>query len=133
MNNNLFGDRGSKTTPSWETGDGRQIFCLQDVPTTARLADRQLLAMRWYHAIGIAPFAILLFVVFKFFPNSTSRIFDSLVFPSLGWAMFIAVYSFYLMFAVRCPACNSRYGSGEQCGSCGLPRYLQSLMPRLEE
>ena len=120
--NNFYGEQCRSASPTWETEDGRPIHCLQDVPSVAQLADRQRFLMRWYYAVGIAPFAVLVFVVFKFFPNSTSRVFDYLIFLTLGWGIFIAVYSFYLMFAVRCPSCNSRYGSGDQCGGCGLPR-----------
>jgi hypothetical protein len=111
------------TAPARETEDGKAISCLQDVPSVARLADRQLFLTRWYYAVGIAPFAVFIFTALKFFPNSTNRIFDVLVYLTLGWAFFVSVYTLYLMFAVRCPACNSRYGAAEQCGSCGLPRY----------
>ena len=38
-------------------------------------------------------------------------------------AMAIVGYSFFLMFAVRCPACRWRFGMGDKCMNCGLPRH----------
>jgi hypothetical protein len=37
--------------------------------------------------------------------------------------MAIVGYSFFLMFAVRCPACRWRFGMGDKCMNCALPRH----------
>lgn len=97
--------------------------CLDDVPSLARLAARQQFFGRWYKAVALAPFVVVLFAVLTFFPKSTSQIPSIFVFASLVWAISVAGYSFFLMFAVRCPACGWKFGMSDQCMNCGLPRH----------
>jgi len=52
---------------------------------------------------------------------------------SLLWAMFVAGYAFYLLFSLRCPYCSSRYGLGDACRSCGLPRHSHQARGMFEE
>jgi hypothetical protein len=42
----------------------------------------------WYKPVALAPFAVVRFVIFKFFPESNSGVLLAGVFPSLIWAMF---------------------------------------------
>jgi hypothetical protein len=100
-----------------------EIRCLDEVPSLARTSARQQFLTRWCKPVALAPFVVVLFVVLTFFPKSTSRIPTVFVFASLAWAMAIVGYSFFLMFAVRCPACSWRFGMGDRCMNCGLPRH----------
>jgi hypothetical protein len=99
------------------------ISCLEDVPSVARLAARQQLLARWYHAIALAPFAAVLVIDAEFFGYSDSRLWLVLVGATLIWAFAVAVYTFYLTFFLKCPRCGWRFGSGDKCGSCNLPRH----------
>ena len=59
------------------TGDQQshvEVVSLDDFPIVARLAARQQFLAKWYRAMALAPFAAVLFVVLKFFPDSTSII-----------------------------------------------------------
>ena len=104
------------------TGVEKDITCIDDVPGIARLAARQQFLAKWYRT---SPCAICCdhFIAYKFFPNSNSWTQVVLVFVAIIWGMAVAGYAFYLMFAVRCPVCKSRFGLGEKCRSCGLPRH----------
>src|SRR4029077_869197 len=104
------------------------ITCLDDVPSAARLAARQQFLSKWYRPVGIAPFAVLLFITLVIFGDSDSdsllgRTLMNLTFGSLLWTLFVVGYTFYLQFFFRCPRCRWRYGMGEQCNTCGLPRH----------
>ena len=50
---------------------------------------------KWYQAIALAPFTIFVFVVVKYFGDSTNRFLDVLVGATLLWAIAVAVYTFY--------------------------------------
>jgi hypothetical protein len=102
------------------------ITCLDDIPDVARLAARQQFLNKWYHALGLVPFGVFLFIEFAFDPNSNNRILVALVVLSLIWAGAVAGYAFYLLVAFRCPACKNRFGLGENCRSCNLPRHHDS-------
>lgn len=105
------------------------MTCLDDAPAAARLAERQQFLKKWYYAVGIAPFFLVVLIIMRFFPDSTSRVLDALVFISLAWAIAVAGYTFYLMFWLKCPRCNWRFGSGEKCSTCKLPRHRESAGP----
>lgn len=101
-----------------------KVTCIDDVPSAAHLAARQRFFKRWYRPIALAPFALIVFVAIKFFSNSTSKLIDALIFLSLAWALAVAAYTFYLVFfSLKCPACASRFGIGDKCRTCGLPRH----------
>jgi hypothetical protein len=79
----------------------------------------------WYGA-AIAPFGLVLFLGLRYFPNSTSRFLDIPLGLSFAWAMFVAIYCLMLTaraLLIRCPRCGWRFGLGNQCGSCGLPKH----------
>jgi hypothetical protein len=100
-----------------------EVRSLEDVPGIARMAARQDFLQRWYKPVAMAPFMVALFILFKLFPKSTSRIPTYFVIASLVWAGAVIGYSFFLMFALRCPVCGWRFGSRDKCSSCGLPRH----------
>ena len=94
------------------TGDQQsqgEVTSLDDFPIAARLVTRQQFLVKWYRGLALAPFVVVLFVVLKFFPDSTSVIPVVLVEATLVWAIAIAGYSFYsTFFGVRCGRCGNR-------------------------
>jgi hypothetical protein len=78
----------------------------------------------WY-ALAVGPFFLLIVAIFRYFPNSSSRLLDVLVYVSLAWALSVALYAFVITtrwLFIRCPRCGWRFGPSTRCGSCGLPR-----------
>jgi hypothetical protein len=110
----------------FKTHDDRDITSLDDLPRIAKLAERQRLLNKWYGPIAMAPFVVMIIFAVGIFPNSRNPFLYVLVFASLLWAMFIAGYAFYLLFFFRCPSCERRYGLGDRCRTCGLPRHIDS-------
>jgi hypothetical protein len=104
-----------------------QIKCVDDVPEAARLADRQQFLNRWYRPVAMAPFAVFLFIDFKFFPNSNNWLVVGIGLATLVWAVGVAGYAFYLLTTFKCPKCHERFGLGEVCKSCNLPRHGSGL------
>jgi hypothetical protein len=105
----------------------KTVTCLDDMPKLARLSLWQQRISRSYKLIALAPFAVVIFIVLKFFPQSTNRAWDVAVFLSLGWAISVAAYAFYSLFGgVRCPVCGKGFGVRESCRSCGLRRHKQA-------
>jgi Zn finger protein HypA/HybF involved in hydrogenase expression len=97
-----------------------EINSVEDVPETARLADRQQLVVRRGRWIAIAPLAVL-FALDKSWKDSQAK--DFAMYSALAWCLIICCYSLYLMLAVRCPRCGNRFGISEACRSCSLPRH----------
>jgi hypothetical protein len=115
---------GSSRMPVSKTDDA--ITCLDDVPDLARLAARQQFFLKWYQAVGLVPLGLFVFIVFRFFPNSNSSALDALVGASLIWPLLVVIYTAYLWLTLQCPACKNRFGLGENCRSCNLPRHRDS-------
>src|ERR1700746_276831 len=82
------------------------ITCVDDVPSAARLAERQQFLHKWDYAVGSAPLFLVAVIVSKFFPDSTSRVFDALAFTSVAWGMAVAGFTFFLLFLLKGPRCH---------------------------
>jgi hypothetical protein len=104
-----------------------KISCLDDVPDAARRGQRQQFLNKWYRPAALAPFVIVLIIDFNFVRNPNNWIIVSFGLASLFWAVAIAGYAFYLLVSLRCPKCNGRFGLGNNCRSCGLPRHSDSF------
>jgi hypothetical protein len=106
----------------------KEITCLDDVPSIARVAERQQSIVKWYRLLAIAPFCVVVFISLKFFPQSRSWLIVGPGLASLLWAMVVAGYAFYCTFwGVKCPSCGSSFGSlRDRCRSCDLPRHLKT-------
>jgi hypothetical protein len=121
-------------TKSYELDSGKTISSLDDVPEIAKIAKRQLFLNQWYRPVALAPFLLAVILgVGIFRDHSRNPILLAYTFASLLWAILIAGYAFYLLFSFRCPNCSARYGLGENCRSCGLPRHEQSPQAMFEE
>jgi hypothetical protein len=107
----------------FELESGRKITSLDDLPEAAKLAERQRFLNRWYRPVALAPFVLAVILGVIVFPNSRSPLLLIYTFASLIWATFVAGYAFYLLTSLHCPYCSSRFGLGDQCRACGLPRH----------
>jgi hypothetical protein len=105
---------------------GHDTTCIDDVPAVARLAARQQFLNKWYRPVALTPFVLVLIVNFWIFAKSNSWVFVAVGLASLLWAITIAGYGFYLMLSLHCPRCESKFGLGERCRSCDLPRHGNS-------
>lgn len=111
--------------PGELAGADTQIKSLDDVPDIARIAARQRFFRRWYRAIALAPFAVLIFIILKFFSDTpASNGWMAALYATLVWGIAVAVYAFYVTFwGVSCPVCGLTFGIGETCKNCGMPRH----------
>jgi hypothetical protein len=106
--------------------ENNAITCLDDVPNLASLAARQKFLSKWYAALATGPLGVFVPIEIVFDPKASSRKLAALILVSLIWAVVVISYTFYLSLAIHCPACEHRYGSGETCRSCNLPRHRNS-------
>jgi hypothetical protein len=104
-----------------------QIKSVDDVPEAAILADRQLFLNKWYRPVALAPVAVVAFLDFRVFPNSNNWFVVGTIMATLIWVIGVASYAFYLLVAFKCPKCHERFGLGEACKSCKLPRHSPGL------
>ena len=91
-----------------------------------RLERQTKLIRKYFYLAALAPFAVVLFVVLQYFPNSRSNAVDAFVLISLAWGIGLAIYSLAVIgrwLLIRCPRCKWRFGGSDQCRSCGLPRH----------
>jgi hypothetical protein len=110
----------------FKTSDGKVIHSAQDVPTAFRRLVRQRFFHRWYKIATLAPAAVLLLVIFTFYPNGGDSTSYSMIVLVVLWAVAILSTAIYLQFYLPCPACRLRFGLRDECRNCGLPRHRQS-------
>src|SRR5919108_5423905 len=110
-------------------GSTNKPACLADDPGYANAEKRLEFLKKYWYALALTPFSILLLIIFMWFANSSAgTLFDALVLGTLGWALAICGYCLWLIIrvlAARCPRCGWRFGLGEQCSSCGSQRHAQ--------
>ena len=106
-------------------GAETQIKSLDDVPSVARRAARERFFIRWYRAVALAPVTLYILIGLKFFGDDPMTDFwTDVLYATLAWGIAVAVYAFCVSFwGFSCPVCGWRFGIGEQCSSCGLPRH----------
>jgi Zinc-ribbon containing domain len=101
--------------------------CLDEWQPYAWLLRRKKVTQSRWHAMAILPFAIVIFVVLRFFPKSTNNLLvEAFVVASLVWALAVCFYCMALIIrvrAIRCPKCHAYFGSEDECMSCGFPRH----------
>jgi len=106
----------------------QEIKSLEDVPSAARIGHRQRFLQKWYRVLALAPFGAVVFITLRFFGDKPATpLLMAPIYASLIWAVGVAFYTAYLtFFSFRCPLCGWRFGSGEKCSSCGLPRSRET-------
>lgn len=81
---------------------------------------------KWYAPLAFIPLVIVLLVDFGPLHSSSRPGILKWGLASLLWAAAVVGYAFYLAASFRCPACHARYGLGNSCRSCELPRHNAS-------
>src|SRR5438270_10788069 len=103
----------------------KEITCLDDVPTVARIAARQEFLKKHYKPVVLIPVFVATFIGCRFFGENSSATFY-LVSASLILGLSALGYHLYLVITLRCPVCGWRFGRGDKCSSCGLRRHAPS-------
>lgn len=106
-----------------------RLSCLDDEPDTARKAARQQFFLRWYIVLATVPFFATLAIQLRFFPQSQTPV---AIWASLVWAGAALAYTAVVWLGLRCPCCEQRYGGGEKCLNCHLPRHSESSTLHLD-
>jgi hypothetical protein len=104
---------------TYQTVDGQEITCLEDLPKAARLLARQRLLIKWYWA---ATFFVL--IPSGWFFRTTGGWFHwPLFFIVLAGLFGPVLYPFLLLCFFRCPVCQKRFALLKACPACGLPTH----------
>jgi hypothetical protein len=101
------------------------VSCLEEWDKYARIVTKYRFWKRYYRVVALAPFAIIVFLVLRYFGESTSKVPVYIVGASLIWSLAVVFYALSLNVRsnfIRCPRCGLRFGLGDCCSSCGLPR-----------
>jgi|HubBroStandDraft_6_1064221.scaffolds.fasta_scaffold16951_2 hypothetical protein len=102
-----------------------QWRCLDEWGPFARLNRQMQFLRKYWYAIAIVPFAVIVLVGLRVSGDSPRRFWDIPIAISLAWGLFVAIYALILTvrtLSIRCPRCGWRFGLADQCGSCGFPR-----------
>ncbi|GAC1431612.1 MAG: hypothetical protein NVSMB62_28610 [Acidobacteriaceae bacterium] len=108
--------------------DRETLKCGDEAPDFARIAARQDLVTKRLKPTMMLPFIVFLLIDLKFFKDSNNWIVVSIGMLTVLWAGAVNFYSLYLRITVHCPKCGNRFGSGDKCASCSLPRHAPSTM-----
>lgn len=109
----------------------KELTCLSDEASYKRLDDKRRFLLKYYRALALGPFLLAVVLVLGVFPRILpdtafwASVGEALVSGALGFSGLVIVYGltiFFRWFLIRCPRCGWRFGLGENCGSCGLPR-----------
>jgi hypothetical protein len=118
--------------------DAKGLACLADSANYKRLDDRRRFFLKYWHALAVVPFFLAIVIGLGILPRIVpdtafwAGVAYTLIFGSLGWSLIVILYAlsvFVRWFLVRCPRCGWRFGLGERCGSCELPRSKGNLTP----
>ncbi len=111
--------------------------CLDESEPYAQINKRTKFFQKYYRALALIPFAVVMFVILRLFGDPPiggprNKFILLPVFIVLGWAGFVPFYALSLMVRrrrIRCPSCGNRFGSDDQCISCGFPRHSPTPKP----
>jgi hypothetical protein len=119
-----IGKRGTKLPEPtrWmrQPDSAERVESLQDYDQYRQLCRRKQFMGRYYYVLATAPFILGLVLGRKMFENSVL-----LIGLTINWAMLVVIYGLALncrWTAFRCPQCSHRFGTDDECSSCGFPR-----------
>lgn len=114
------------------------LSCLADSENYKRLDKRRRFFVQYQYSLATVPFALALLIGLGVLPHIVPEnafwagVAETLIVGSLVWSGIIILFalSVYLRwFLYRCPRCGWRFGLGDRCGSCSLPRSRDNLTP----
>ena len=118
--------------------DATGLTCLADSADYQRLNGKRIFILKYWHALALVPFFLAIVfgvnVLPRLVPDTAfwASVAEFLIVGSLIWAGIVLVYSFSVFTCflfIRCPRCGWRFGLSERCGSCGLARTRNNLIP----
>jgi hypothetical protein len=112
--------------------DSTQLKCLEDWDNYSRLNNRRPLLMKYWYVSVAVPIVGGVGILLRLLPDSTPTIQNIVLGVILGWVFLVIAYSMTILlrfFFIRCPRCGWRFGPGDFCGSCSLPRSRNKLAP----
>jgi hypothetical protein len=118
--------------------DAKGLTCLADWADYKRLDGRRSFLLKYSHALALAPFVLALVICLGVLPRIApdsafwEGVAEIIIVISLGWALIFIVYAlsvFTRCLSIRCPRCGWRFGLGDRCSSCDLPRSRDNPTP----
>jgi hypothetical protein len=122
--------------PNTVSLDAEGFACLADSASYERLDGRRRFLLKYWYAIAVVPFFLAIVISLGAFPRLVpdtafwAGVAYTLVLGSLAWSLIFAIYALSVLlrwFLIRCPRCGWRFGLGERCSSCDLPRSRDNL------
>jgi hypothetical protein len=110
---------------------GAALPCLEDSESYVALDKRNLFVRKWGRGLALGPFVVALIVDLGVLPRAApdthfwEEFGYAVIWVSLAWTGIVIVYSLSVLLRwlfFRCPRCGWRFGPGEECRSCSLPR-----------
>jgi hypothetical protein len=105
--------------------DGKGPECLEDWDYYSRLNQRRMIVTRYWYVSAVVPFFLGIGFLLRLCANSSQTAQNAVVGILFAWIFIVIVYSasvFSRFLFIRCPRCGWRFGPGDVCSSCGLPR-----------
>src|SRR6266404_1151863 len=111
--------------------DGVALTCLEDSESYAALDKKNLFVRKWGRGLAFGPFVVALIVDLGVLPRVVP---DTHFWEEFGYAVIwvslactgtVIIYCLSVLLRwlfFRCPRCGWRFGLGDRCGSCSLPR-----------
>jgi hypothetical protein len=113
------------------SNDSASFVCLADSQKYKTLDGRRRVLLKYWYALATVPFFLSIVIGVGVFPRLVpdtafwAGVAQTVIFGALGWSfivIFCALFVYVSWFLVRCPRCGWRFGLGDRCGSCDLPR-----------
>jgi hypothetical protein len=126
-----FMNADSNTPSVVASNDSTGFVCLADSQKYKTLDDRRRALLKYWYALATVPFFLSIVIGVGVFPRLVpdtafwAGVAETLIFGALGWTFIVIFYALFVCvswFLVRCPRCGWRFGLGDRCGSCDLPR-----------
>ncbi len=112
------------------------LACLADSEKYKTLDDKRRALLRNWYALATVPFFLAIVIGVGVFPRIVpdtafwAGVAETIIFGSLGWSFIVTFYALFVYgrwFLIRCPRCGWRFGLGDRCGSCDLPRTKENI------
>jgi hypothetical protein len=103
--------------------------CLEEWDKYERIVIKDRFWIRYGRALALTPFTIVVMLVLRYFSESASKVLDYIIYASLLWAIIVVLHALSMRIRtdfIRCPRCGQRFGLGDYCSSCGLPRAAKT-------
>ena len=126
----------SNTPNQVSSNDAMGFTCLADSEKYKTLDDRRRFLLRYWYSLATVPFFLAIVIGLGAFPRLVpdtafwAGVAETLIFGSLGWSFIVIFYAlsvYVRWFLIRCTRCGWRFGLGDRCGSCDLPRTRDNI------